>query len=159
MNLSQLFILLIIFSLMGCSSNMNSQQWAKNIKGTEYVLKQDSLLINKNCILSDKISPLYGIQTVENYANDGIWTMAGCEPQVKHKLQSGEVIYILDISIRTDTRGSCWEVLAKNKDNFEFFIPSCKFHHPNLWVSPSNAVNMENIGFNFVPKYLTQALE
>lgn len=159
MNLSQLFIVIIMFSLVGCSSNMNSQQWAKDIKGNAYVLKEDSLLINKNCILSDKISPLYGIQIIENFANDGIWTMAGCDPQVKGKLQSGEVIYIFDMSIRTDTRGSCWEVLARNKDNIEFFIPSCKFHHPNLWVSPSNAANMENTGFTLMPKYLSQALE
>jgi hypothetical protein len=85
--------------------------------------------------------------------------MAGCEPEFKTELQAGERIYIFDITIRTDSRGNCWQVLAKNKDGLEFFIPSCKFHHPNLWVSPSNAINMESIGFKFIPKYLTQGLK
>lgn len=147
----KLSVLVFIVFINACSTSLNTVEWAKNLSLKEYTLKQDSLLVDINCSIFETI---YGIQTEANYQKSGIWTRAGCNPEKVSKIEAGSKIFITDISMRTDASGSCWNVMAKELSGKEFFIPSCKFFHSNLWVIPQQPTTNTNLKFKFNEAYL-----
>ncbi len=146
-------VLFLVVFITACTTNLNTQKWAKDVSSHEYIIKQKSVLVDKNCTFFDKLSPTYGIQTANNYNKNGIWTRAGCNPQIVSNVDVGTKIIITDISVRTDASGRCWNVLAKLENGLEVFIPSCKFFHTNLWVTPQQPTE-NNLEFKFNKAYL-----
>ena len=149
-------IILVALLVSSCTTQLADRKWAKEIINFEYVLAQNSVIVNIDCTIFDKISPKYGVQTEKNYRSSGIWSRAGCNPKIEASLSAGERINITGISIRTDATGSCWQVRAKNQSGMEFFIPSCKFFHTNLWVTPPQPTDNGVTGLRFDSSYLLQ---
>ena len=148
----QLGALFLAIFITACSTNLNTTEWGKKLSSTEYSLRQDCLLIDINCSIFEKN---YGIQTETNYKSHGIWTRAGCNPKIVSRIEAGSKIMITDISMRTDASGRCWSVLAKESNERQFFIPSCKFFHTKLWVTPKQPTESNNLKFSFNKAYLT----
>ncbi|MGB5118879.1 MAG: hypothetical protein WBO26_18305 [Providencia rettgeri] len=151
----QLCVVTLVVFITACTTNLNTQNWAKTLIENEYRIKQKSVVVNINCTLFDKLSPTYGIQTETNYDKNGIWTRAGCDPKVISNVDVGTKIIITDISMRTDASGRCWNVQAKLPNGLDVFVPSCKFFHTNLWVTPQQPVD-NDLEFKFNKAYLAK---
>ncbi len=154
MKSAKYIFLLSTFLIVSCTTRLSDKTWATKVLNSEYVLTNDSVVVNPNCDVFDKFSPEYGIQTRANFEGNGIWTRSGCNPEIVASLESGKIITITEITMRSDSIGSCWNVSGKSQSGLKFVIPSCIFFHTDLWVTPSQPIENGNSGFQFKQSYL-----